>query len=94
VGPHPTSVDVERLAKRVVFRAPDFCISVDDSATWLRTLVIQELIDAARQLGATQFTLEYNGLPIRRHPTRIAPEKIDHLLMASYSFDLIQINIF
>ncbi len=87
-------ISVERIERKVRFRSPEFTITVDSTAPWLKAMVIKELINAARMLGATQFTFEHNGFSMRRQPTNLPPEKIEHLLIASYNYDPMQVNIF
>lgn len=94
LGEYFSLILVEQIDRKVTFRSPEFSITVDASAPWLKAMVIKELINAARMLGATQFTFEHDGFSMRRQPTSLPPEKIEHLLIASQSFDPIQVNIF
>ena len=58
------------------------------------TRVIQVLIKAARVLGATQFSFEHEGFDMRLRPTSLSDQQIAHLLIASRTFKIDQINIF
>lgn len=94
LGEYFTLISVERIERKVTFRSPEFSITVDTATPWLKAMVVKELINAARMLGATQFTFEHAGFPMRRQPTNLPPEKIEHLLIASYNYDPMQVNIF
>ncbi len=94
-----TIVDFERLDSGVKFRAPDLVIVLhpdvsDMEPGALLVNVVQRLIEAARLLGATQFSLEHDGFDMRLRPTDIGAQHIEHLIIASSSFKLDQINIF
>lgn len=92
-------MDFERLETGVKFRAPDLVIVVLPDASDLKpevllVKVVQYLIEAARLLGATQFSIEHEGFDMRLRPTDLGAHHIEHLIIASSSFKLDQINIF
>ena len=87
-------VDFERLDKGVNFRAPDVAIMIHMDDEMLLVQVVQYLIEAARILGATQFSIEHEGFKMRLRPTNLHAQHIEHLLIASRTFKIDQINIF
>lgn len=56
--------------------------------------VVQHLVHAAKFLGATQFSIEHEGFDMRLRPTNLNVQNIEHLMIASSSFKIDQINIF
>ena len=104
-----SNVDFEILEKGAKFRAPDLAlivstehVSVDvlspdgtiENAEKRLIQVVQHLINAARILGATQFSIEHEGFDMRLRPTSLDVQHIEHLMIASSSFKIDQINIF
>ena len=87
-------VDVEHLEKATAFRSPDFAVKVNSDSEQLMVRVIVCLIESARLLGATQFSIEHEGFDMRLRPTNLGAQNIEHLLIASSSFHIDQINIF
>lgn len=92
-------VDFEFLDTGAKFRAPDLVIVVfpessDTVAQALLVQIIQYLIEAARLLGATQFSIDHDGFDMRLRPTNLDAQHIEHLVIASSAFKIGQINIF
>ena len=87
-------VSFEKLAGKVRFRAPELGINLLDQSEQLYVTVIQNLIDTAKSLGATQFTLEKEGYVMQRQPTDATPQRIEQLLIAFNLFEIEQINIY
>lgn len=87
-------VNIERLEKGTVFRAPDMTIHVQGDSEQVLVKVVQCLIESARLLGATQFSIEHEGFDMRLRPTNLGAQNIEHLLIASSSFQINQVNIF
>lgn len=87
-------VNIERLEKGTVFRAPDLAINMNIDSDQLVVKVVTCLIESARLLGATQFSIKHQGFDMRLRPTNLDAQHIEHLLIASRSFQIDQINIF
>ncbi len=87
-------VDIKPLEKTTAFRAPDFAVNIQSDSEPLYIKVVQNLIESARLLGATQFSFEHDGFDMRLRPTNLGAQHIEHLLIASSSFQIVQINIF
>ncbi|MFK7845366.1 MAG: hypothetical protein AB8G77_08700 [Rhodothermales bacterium] len=102
-------VDFELLEKGARFRAPELAIvvtaenasadvlspdSMPENVEKRLIIVVQHLINAARILGATQFSIEHKGFDMRLRPTNLDVQHIEHLIIASGSFKIDQINIF
>ncbi len=87
-------VNFERLDKGAKFRAPDMAIVLNTDSESFLVQVVQLLIEASRIMGATQFSIEHEGFDMRLRPTNLDTQHIEHLLIASSSFKIDQINIF
>lgn len=87
-------ITFERLSKGAKFRAPEVAVIVNSDAEDLLIGTVKCIIDAARILGATQFSIEHEGFDMRLRPTSLDGQHIEHLMIASGSFPIDQINIF
>ena len=89
-----TLFHVEVLEKGATFRAPDIAVFVLTDDDMFMVKVVQSLIEAARLLGATQFSIEHEGFDMRLRPTNLHARHIELLLIASRTFKIDRINIF
>lgn len=87
-------VAFEKLPGKTRFRAPELSIVLKDRTQHLYITVIQYLIEAAKILGASQFTFEKEGYAMQRQPTDAPPRRIEHLAIALNVFEIEQINIY
>ena len=87
-------VTVEKLPGKTRFRNPELSIKLGDSTQHLYISVVQNLIESAKILGASQFTLEKEGYSMQRQPIDMPPHRIVHLLIAFNLNEIEQINIF
>ena len=87
-------VSFERISGKTRFRAPDLQIILRDKTRQLQVSIIQYLIEAAKLLGATQFTIVKDGFTMRQQPTDMPPQRIEQLLIAFNTFEIEQINIY
>ena len=87
-------VAFEKLPGKTQFRAPELSIELKDQTKQLYITVIQNLIESAKILGGSQFTLEKEGYTMQRQPTDMPPHRIEHLLIAFTLFEIEQINIY
>ncbi len=87
-------VDFERLEEGTKFRAPSIAMIINSDAENLLIGVIQCVMEAARALGATQFSIKHEGFDMRPRPTNLRAQQVEHLMIASGPFKIDQINIF
>ena len=87
-------VSFERLKGKARFRAPDLCIILSECTHQLQVTTIQCVIDSAKLLGASQFSIQKEGYTMRQQPTDIPPARIEQLLIAFNMFEIEQINIY
>ncbi len=94
VGDQAEKVDFEVLEKGAGFRAPELAVVVQTADEAFLVQVVKLLLEGARLLGATQFSIEHEGFDMRLRPINLAAQQVEHLMIASGPFKIDQINIF